>query len=159
MIALVIEPIRSPNYPVPSTAPVELAPNYYYDTRQWSGTTSNATSALSIASRNQLPPQVKVTMVAIDEVSAARMQAQYGGALGSTLPTFSDSSTSKPALTGGLYNANGTSNLFLTASQTPGDNKTYQSDLTSLEQALVNLHVTYRVFSTNVTILQAKFSD
>jgi uncharacterized protein (TIGR02599 family) len=160
VIALVIQPMRSPNYVVPTGAPVELAPYYFYDSRSWD-LPAQLTTALSIATRNQLPPQVQVSMVAIDEASAARVQAIYGGAAGSTIPTFSDTSSTTPALPGGLYNSAGVAQIFTQASKTPGSgaNDQYQADLSNLEKALVNLHITYRVFTTNVSILQAKFSD
>src|ERR1700677_537984 len=91
VIALVILPRRSPNYPVATGAPIELAPSYYYDSRSWDLPLS-LTTPLSVATRNQLPPQVMVTMVAIDEASAARLQTQ--AATPSTMPTFSDSRAS-----------------------------------------------------------------
>ena len=62
----------------------------------------------------------------------------------------------------------GSSQIFIYPSVTSGTvtgptdpriNAIYTSDLSNLEQALVNQNITYRVFSTNVTILQAKFSD
>ena len=65
-------------------------------------------------------------------------------------------------LPNGLYDSStGAPKIFLQASSNPqsGLNDQYQADLANLEQALVNLHITYRVFSTTVTILQAKFSD
>ena len=174
VIALVFEPMRSPNDTVPTGAPEELAPLYFYDTRSWDQPLVQTTPQ-SIASRNQLPPQVMVTMVAIDEPSAARMQLLYGGANGSTIPTFSDASTPNSKLSGGLYSTTGVAQIFLYASTNssttglpnppqatsgPGSiNYQYGQDLNNLEQALTNLHITFRVFSTNVTILQAKFSD
>ncbi len=163
VIALIIQPTRSANYPVPNGAPTELAPYYLYDSRAWASTSAaTATSATAIATRNQLPPQVTVTMVAIDEASAARLQSLYGGGNGNTIPTFADSNASNPALPNGLYNsANGASRIFLQASSTPGSGlyDQYATDLGNLEQSLINQHITFRVFSTNVTILQSKFSD
>jgi uncharacterized protein (TIGR02599 family) len=138
VIALVILPQRSPNYPAPSGAPVELAPQYNYDSRLWAPPT-NDRSSLGYATRNQLPPNVQVTMVAIDEPSAARLQLQNG--------------TQMPDL--------GLGNLFQQASNDPttGSFDKYQADLTTLQNTLISQHINYRVFSTNVGILQAKWSD
>lgn len=177
VIALIIEPVRSSNYPSPNPATVELAPYYFYNSRLWAdatktGPTAAATSPLAIATRNQLPPQVMVTMVAIDEASAARLQALQTTM--STMPTFSDAGAANSTLPNGLYNTSGVPQVFLQASTPPQDavlnstgtgyvsanlNNQYQTDLANLEQALVNEHITYRVFSTNITILQAKFSN
>lgn len=163
VIALVIEPMRSSNYTPPNPNVTEIAPYYFYDSRSWDAPL-RLTTPLSVATRNQLPPQVMVTMVAIDEASAARLQSQYGDALGSTMPTFSDAGVvSSPSLPNGLYDSKGTPQIFTQASSNVNNpntvNDLYQKDLTNLEQALVNQHITYRVFSTHVTILQSKFSD
>ena len=56
------------------SAAVEIAPNYAYDTKAYQ------TSATSVAamSKNQLPPLVQVTLVAIDAESATRLAATNG---------------------------------------------------------------------------------
>lgn len=146
IIALVISPQRSPNYSVPSGVPLEIAPDYFYDTRAWAPP-ANSTSPLAKVSRNQLPPMVQVTMVAIDEPSAARLNPP-GVA---TVPTF----TEPNKLPGGL------NSLFKSASNPSGagNNEAFRTDLQSLEDGLTNLHIAYRVFSTNVSILQARWSD
>jgi uncharacterized protein (TIGR02599 family) len=79
---------------------------------------------------NQLPPMVQVTMVAIDEASALRLAQRNGVAP----PDF------------------GLGNRFKQSDQ-------YLTDLQALEKNLVSQKVTYRVFSTNVPILQAKWSS
>ena len=107
VIALVIEPMRSPELsapgqqqweaPVPTSWPPNITTTRGNGLTTTSGVPSpQATSAQAILSRNQLPPQVMVTMVAIDEASAARLQALYGGSAGSTMPSFSDT-VSMPA--------------------------------------------------------------
>lgn len=159
VIALVMLPKRSPNYPAPTNAPVELAPKYLYDSRAWTVPTSS-TDTYASTSRNQLPPQVQVTMIAIDEASAARLAAQSGTAM----PTFSDSGyngTDAMTLQNGLYTNTGACNLFQVASTTAGSGKfdQFNTDLTNLLTALVHKRITYRIFQTDVTILQSKFSD
>jgi len=149
VIALMILPQRSPNDPAPPAGPAELAPNYIYDT-QASLNPNSVSAQLQTTTSNQLPPVVQVTMVAIDEASAARLQV----ANNTTMPTFKDSA----------YLPGGLSSLFQTAStpagitaQQYGDQ--FRTDLGTLEKALVHLHITYKVYSTNVSILQAKWSN
>ncbi|MGB8355540.1 MAG: Verru_Chthon cassette protein C [Chthoniobacteraceae bacterium] len=158
VIALIILPMRSPNDPAISgtTSYAQLAPHYAYDSKAWASTPSNPvavntdSSPLVPTMRNQLPPVVQVTMVAIDEPSAARLASKNG----TTMPTFTDSN----ALPGGL------SSIFQTVTTPSGISSgkygdEYLTDLASLEKALVNQHMTYRVFSTSVSISQAKWSN
>ncbi len=100
-----------------------LTADYTYDTKAY----LQANAALS---RNQLPPMVKVTLVALDEVSAARLEAKHAGGA--------------PLLQPGA--------LFTVASE-------YERDMQSLLDFLNEERLTYRVFTTNVPIRQAKFSD
>ena len=159
VIALIILPMRSPNDPAISgtTSYAQLAPHYAYDSRAWITTSptnpvvNNADSSPLVGiTRNQLPPVVQITMVAIDEPSAARLASKNG----TTMPTFTDSS----ALPAGLPS------IFQTATTPSGISSgkygdEYLTDLASLEKVLVNQHMTYRVFSTSVSISQAKWSN
>jgi len=89
---------------------------------------------------NQLPPVVQVTMVALDDLAAQRFVDRFG----------------KGALT------EVTEGLFTVACQsgTKSNQQTqYEKDLATLEQRLVDKKLTYRVFSTNVTIRGAKWSS
>jgi uncharacterized protein (TIGR02599 family) len=91
---------------------------------------STATNAnATINPKNQLPPVVEVAMVAIDEASAIRL-AQVQG---TTMPDF------------------GQGGLFANAS-------TMETDLGKLQATLINQHVTFHVFTTNVAIKGAKWS-
>ncbi len=107
-----------------------LAPNYRYDTTQ-----THADPRLN--PKNQLPPVVQVTMVAIDEVSASRLNLN--------------------AKSGDLLRLNGkfvesakfTSDLALAPLRGADD---------SLENKLLALKSSYRVFTTNVPIRAAKWS-
>jgi uncharacterized protein (TIGR02599 family) len=65
IVALIFRPLD------PASTPPDLTTNYTYDT---AGSVANI--------RNQLPPYIEVTMVAIDEVSARRLEN------GATAPDF-----------------------------------------------------------------------
>jgi uncharacterized protein (TIGR02599 family) len=143
IIALIILPKLSKqdqaNYGVPDSA---LAPNYYYNSETSGPAASGAASYLN--TKNQLPPVVQVTMVAIDEASASRL----------------------------MSNATSAANLLtlLQINSHFTDATKYQNDLeqnptsgaadpNSLEQLLINNQISYRIFSTNVSIRAAKWSQ
>lgn len=79
---------------------------------------------------NQLPPVIQVTMVAVDEPSAARMES------GSTPPPAIQS-----ALTGKFT-----------------DPENYETDLQALTQSLTDAKINYRVFSSAVPIRETKWT-
>ena len=129
-----------------------LSPNFNYDSIQTlnSGavlkfpitTAAGVAEAAAINPKNQLPPIVQVTMVAIDERSAQRLSDALNGVKDPTL---------------GLK----TNDLFIVGCL-PGTRSTletqYEKDLATLEQRLVQKRLTYRIFSTNVSIRGAKWS-
>lgn len=135
IIALVLQPMRSPHEKVAAGDPVaELAPEFEYDSRRY--VSASSTEALAKKTRNQFPPQVQVTMVAIDEAFAQRL----------------DQTQPDPSL--------GLEKLF--RAPTGGTGKAgeqYFEDLRTLEKTLVEKRANYRVFSTNVNIAQAKWSE
>lgn len=143
VVALIIWPHRSPHDPPPSGAPRQLAPEYSYDSRLY---TTKPSDALAKLTRNQLPPMLQVTMVAIDETSASRLQDRQEEP--KVLP---DSELELKT----LFAKPSTSNN--PTADTEGDQ--YRTDLKALEQKLVDRKLTYRVFSTDVSILQAKWSE
>lgn len=98
-----------------------LAPNYLYDS------TSRGTDP-RLNPRNQLPPIVQVTMIAIDEVSASRLGDPGLDALRSEITT-----------------------RFRNAED-------YPTDLQSLRAKLTELGVNFRVFTSNVILKNAKWS-
>lgn len=130
VVALVLQPELSPadekelSSP-PSVEGTALAPSYFYDS-----TKSHTDPALN--PKHQLPPNVRVTMVAIDETSALRI------AHGSAMPDF------------------GLSQLFQTNGSSTADS--YAQDLAKLEKTLTDQHCSYRVFTTTVAIQGAKWS-
>ncbi len=92
------------------------------------GLNMSTTADPDLNPENQLPPVVQVTMVAVDELSANRM----GEAGASALKAKLNGLFSDPAL--------------------------LQTDLQNLEQYLVDNRISYRVFTTNVSIRSAKWS-
>jgi uncharacterized protein (TIGR02599 family) len=119
IVALIISPQTSPKGNADSSDAIEIAPTYGYDSRNISKSDTY----------NVLPPLVRITLIALDEVSAIRLQEENGEA--------------PPALVD--------SNYFKSA-----DN--YESDLEELEKYFQEKQLNYRVFSTTVTIQSAKWS-
>ncbi len=131
VIALVIQPMLSPKDEQalanpPSVAGTALAPSYYYDS-----TKKNSIAALS--PWNQLPPIVRVTMVAVDEQSALRL------ANDSNMPDF------------------GLDNLFATDAADTAES--CRMDLDTLQKSLAGKHCSFRVFTSDVVIRAAKWSN
>jgi len=162
-----------------STQAAMLSPKYIYDSYPIAPATLNpgaiagSDSGAGINPKNQLPPILTVTMVAVDERSAqiladkycsgAQMQAQSARGnsrvMGSTTEMLMgmDQAVTRvsPPVSGG-YSA-----MFTDATRlednpntaTPGD-----GDLYDLERTLTNEKCTYRVFTSNVSIRGAKWS-
>ncbi len=121
VIALIIQPKLSKKDEV-ATGKV-LTKDYTYDT------TNTAITDPDINPKNQLPPVVQVTLVAIDEPSAAKI------ANGTIPPAFDT-----------------TLNTLFT------DTAKYDADVTTLQQTLNSQRISYRVFTSNVGIRAAKWS-
>jgi len=133
VIALVLLPKLSAKE---DTAGTTLAPNYSYDSApiSWPPPAPPATQP---ATQNQLPPLIQLTMVAIDEASAARLEAMGGDQV------------AKLNLAGLFQNAGD-----LTDASKPG----YAKDLKTLTDTLVAMNFTYRVFTSEISIRGAKWS-
>ncbi|MEC7862496.1 MAG: Verru_Chthon cassette protein C [Verrucomicrobiota bacterium] len=124
IIALIIEPKTS--NAIDSTN--SLAPDYEYDSRRYQKKRNEKDPT-----KHQLPPLIEVTMVAIDEKSALKLEQTNGGALPSDLVP---------------------PNLFQEVNS-------YDEDLRELKEKL-NAYkppITYRVFHETVGIRASKFSD
>ena len=116
IVALVLSPQD------PASSPPDLTGNYTYSTRD--NTVPQPDNA------HQLPPAIKVTMVAIAETAANRLSSgdQEPAAISSSLTgKFSD-----PA--------------------------NYASDLAQLEKSLSGANITYRVFTSTVPIRESKWT-
>jgi hypothetical protein len=138
--------------PSPAQAPVNYGAQVVSST--------NAGDAGGIDPRNQLPPEIQVVMIAIDERSAQRLLALTNPSAASAT-TFS--ALSDPTF-GGIYAPGGTQ-LFTTAlagrtnyTNQLGDAETAGTDLYAFTQSLVAQKLTYRIFSTTVSIRGAKWS-
>jgi len=120
VVALILLPKLSSSEDPTGT---KLAPNYGYDS-------TVGKSDPTINSKNQLPPIVQVTMVAVDEASFSRLQT--GNSAPNTDPIFANCA-------------------FSDASQ-------YGRDLQQLEDNLKALNLNYRIFTMNVALKAAKWS-
>lgn len=125
VVALIVLPRRSTDGTGAGTV---LCPTYSYDTRSAPSTDPRS---------NQLPPQVDIILVAVDEPTAERWSKRYG--------------TTAPPL--------GLETLFTQASS---DSTTFQKldqDLQTLETTLQAQGANYRVFRTSVLIQESKWSE
>lgn len=144
IIALIIQPKRS----VAETTDANgnklqpLSPNYAYDSRNQDALKKPPT--VNNLQRYQLPPLVQVTMVALDETSAQRLALKHN----TTAPVFG--SSSKDFLKDGFKTAP------VPTESIPNPPNT---DLTDLLGWLDSNHYTYRVFTSNVLIRGAKWSE
>ena len=129
VIALVILPkLSSSDQQAGGYSDGSLAPAYLYDS-----TVTNADKTLN--SKNQLPPVLQVTMVAVDEASFDRAQT------GSMAPDL------------------GLGSLFQSVGDTIDPTKPgFARDLRTLEVTLREKKLNYRIFTTNVSIKAAKWS-
>lgn len=126
IIALVIWPRLAP---LEDPAGTNIAPDYSYDSR----TTAGWVDGRQPVQAHQLPPTLQVTMVAIDEVSAVRLQN------GPTPPA-----RITEALAGCFTGPVGS----------------YADDLRNkLEPALVENHINYRIFTTSVPMRESRWSQ
>jgi uncharacterized protein (TIGR02599 family) len=135
IVALIISPELT-------SSDQSIAPNYTYDSRAGTITT---------VSHHQLPPLLRVVMVAIDEPSAVRLNPNGN----STPPSFISS----------LFQGAGA--LFQTPykpaynSASPVSNpppNNLDIDLNTLTQALIANKVNYRIFDSDIAIRGAKWS-
>lgn len=120
VIALVVEPFD----PEPGSAP--LAPEYAYNTAA-DGVRSDGTQ---LPTAHQLPPTVRVTMVAIDEASALRLEN------GTAAPAVITA-----ALAGKFRRV-----------------ENYRTDLEDLEGRLAEAGIQYRVFASVVPVRESRWT-
>jgi len=128
------------------------ANSYQYDSAYGSNPPANGAQAtytgtssiLQWQTGNQLPPLVKVVMVAIDETSGTRLAAKYPNASSISPPDLGNLFTSSPA----LFQKPG--QLFTTGG--------VEGDLEKLEDTLNSLKLNYYVFQSDVIIRGAKWT-
>ncbi|HEY8965015.1 MAG TPA: hypothetical protein VIM58_01130 [Candidatus Methylacidiphilales bacterium] len=109
----------------PSSTPPDLAPNYLYDS------TLGASTYPQPVTSNQLPPVLLVTLIAISESSARRLDNGNGKPPGQIVE----------ALAGKFQNA-----------------AQYTADLAAVERSLSSAHIVYEVFSGAVPLRESKWS-
>jgi len=128
VIAMVISPLLSSPDSNIYEKETDLAPDYFYDSRAYQHAAASAD--LMRRTRHQLPPLIRVTLVAVDEASAQKLADRNG----SKMPE--------------LYDAG----LFRNALR-------YEDDLKELEVRLSNEGMRYRVFSTTIKLRNSKWNS
>jgi uncharacterized protein (TIGR02599 family) len=127
IIALIFRPLLSTS-DADSGDENRIAPDYYYDTRAWQ---SGALNDAVRYQKNQLPPLVEVTMIAVSERSMIRYQQINGESQPSwALDSFSNSNQSS-----------------------------YEDDIEAITTKLTLDKVDYRLFKETVSIRAANWSD
>jgi uncharacterized protein (TIGR02599 family) len=130
VIALILLPKDPPSQTVSGT-PLSASYSYATAPASWPPSYPQAKT------ENQLPPLIQVTMVAIDEASAQRL-ARMGG---------------DPVAILGL------NNLFVSPGNLADPSSAgFARDLKTLEDTLQSLHLSYRVFTSVVSIRGSKWS-
>lgn len=137
VIALVLLPKDPPSPTITGTA---LSTSYTYTSApdKWPPADPQPKT------ENQLPPLLQVTMVAIDEISASRLHSMDATTVDEIL-NLNDPDTGTR-----IFTTPGN----LTDTSKPG----YAKDLNLLEKKLQALHLSYRIFSSEVSIRGAKWS-
>ncbi len=130
IVLMLISPRTEPIYGGASTGssadPLAIAPDYWYDSL-------SAPTGATQGNQHQVPPLVRLVLVAIDEPSAQRLEAQNGG---SGMPDLlSDSGAN-----------------FANA-------RNMEDDLVTFTTYLVEKNVNFRVFSATIPILGSKWSS
>jgi uncharacterized protein (TIGR02599 family) len=129
---------------------VLLTPDFQYHSKQLSNYTGANYNPKQIdpelSPKNQLPPVVQISMIAIDEASAQRLEQLNPGQTDLGLPDL-------------LRDSGGGSSLFSDATKL---NSTPQpptvGDLELFEKKLIEKKLSYRIFSSNVALKGAKWS-
>jgi len=140
VIALVLWPRRAATDPRPP-----ITPDYSFDTRAYLSLSPATRDALPPEnplrlSRNQLPPVVQVTMVVLDGKSAAKLEELPDSAKTLLAP-------------GALFTS------FNGKTSQADQEQVFQEDLKKLTDFLTEYRLAYRVFTTAVTLRQAKWSE
>ncbi|MEI9998945.1 MAG: hypothetical protein WDO13_07140 [Verrucomicrobiota bacterium] len=140
-----------------NAAPVSslISPSYDYDSAYHAqNTTANAQGQLvQTLTGNQLPPLVKVVMVAIDEASAVRLSNKYPAATATNPPPLANIASSMTLFQN--------PNSLLTSNGVEGDLEKFEDILNAIPGNLANntLKLNYFVFQTDVIIRGAKWSN
>ena len=128
IIALVFRPLLSTS-DADSGNENSIAPDYYYDTRAWQS--GKALNSAVRYQKNQLPPLVEVTMIAVSERSMIRYQQING----ESQPKWADDN-------------------FVNS-----DESNYKDDIESVTNKLTMDNIDFRIFKETVAIRAANWSD
>lgn len=125
IIALIISPqVTADDAALKKTTPWWIAPKYAFDSTQLVNVSSDSPQG----TQHMLPPRVVVTLVAIDEASARKLEQKYP----STMPQ-----------------------LIPSGAFTVADNR--QKDLKELEAKLRAEQLNYQIFSTTISMRNSKW--
>ena len=141
--------VLSPNYNYNSNPPIDTTtqkPATRNPGVKWNApTTDDIIEKGGVNPINQLPPMVQVTMIAVDERSAKQLVELY--------MTQDEKKYTLGLDMGDKFTIGSTSNRW------PLEQKSqYELDLAAYEKLLIDKRVTYRIFSTNVSIRGSKWS-
>ena len=126
IIALIISPMVSPaDAAETGKTPEWVAPNYAYDSVELTGASANNPQG----TQHLLPPLIRVTLVALDEVSARRLEDQSGSGAPQLLP----------------------GNAFMNAAN-------YEQDMEAFEGKLRDEKLNYRVFTATIGLRNSKWA-
>lgn len=132
VIALIISPRRSRNdTPIDEVndLPWDIAPDYYYNSREFQRSSESNEPRFQV-SKHQLPSLLHITLITIDDRSAIKLEEEFG----QNVPDLQFDS------------------LFQNASR-------YEADLETLENRLLELNLTYQVFTDTVAMRAAKWTN
>ncbi len=107
--------------------PTDIAPDYLYDSRRFHSENDDRATY----SRHQIPPVLRVTMIAIDEIDAVRYAGQNPG---STVPKYAPVEK----------------DWF-------SDVRNYGKDLEKLSEGLTAVGIRFRVFTSNIRMREGNF--
>lgn len=107
--------------------PTDIAPDFIYDSRRFHSENDDR----AIYSRHQVPPVLRVTMIAIDEVDAVRYAAQNPG---NSVPKYAPVEKDWFA-----------------------DVRNYGKDLEKLSESLTAVGIRFRVFTSNIRMREGNF--
>jgi len=130
VVALVVSP-QTPVASSSSTLPTSIAPNYYYNSSEYQITSNASNLANEPSYAFNLPPQVQITMIVIDEATGASL---------ATLPV----AQTTPPITWQV----GWFNLATS----------YATDLAAVESTLIGLKANYRIFTAVVPIRNSRWN-
>ena len=127
VLALLIEPVV-PAYLASTGANNDIAPDFQYDTRRHQWTTDSR----SKISRHQLPPELRLTLICLEESSWKALSTQAQDAAGTELLGLLRETWFKSATN-------------------------FDTDMEALKAKLLALKLRYRIFSTAIPVQEARW--